>query len=212
LPLLRATLACNAGVAGMYETYPKFSLGFVAVLLIAALVLPAVMVFPSVGQTAAGVQIALMLLVLWAIRLVLVPDQQTWLDGVRFALVMLAALAALSFSPQDEAVDVLTRTGFLALLVVPAIGLALLSRRPKTLGFSINRDFWIVLAAVALLVGMNHFYLLAKAQGAAMVADLVMIAALANLGTPRQAPSHGNFGRRALNALSFLCILVRSLG
>jgi len=160
-------------------------------------------VFPSVGQTAAGVQIALILLVLWAIRFVSVPDQSSWLDAVRLALTLLAAVAALNFTPQDEAVDVLTRTGFLAMIVVPATGLALLSRRPKPLGYSVNRQFWIVLALMAFLMGFNHFYLLPHAQGAAMVADLVVIAALANLVTPRQAPSDGNFGRRALNVLSF---------
>lgn len=188
----------------MYETHPKFSLGFVAVLLGVAFVLPAVLVFPMEGfQTAAGAQIALTLLVLWVIRFVSVPDQSSWLDAVRLALTMLAAVAALNFTPQDEAVDVLIRTGFLAMIVVPATALALLSPRPKSLGFSVNRQFWIVLALVAFLMGLNHFYLLPQAQGAAMVADLVVIAALANLVTPRQAPSHRNLGRRALNALSF---------
>ena len=200
---MRTILACNAGVAVMYETNPKFCLGFVAVLLVAAFVLAAVMVFPSVGQAAAGVQIALILLVLWVIRLILVPDAATWLDMARFPLALFAAVTALSFSPQNGVRDVLIRTGFVAMIVVPATALALLSRRPKSFGFSVNRQFWIVLAVVALLVGFNHFYLLPQAQGAAMVADLVVIAALANLVTPRQAPSHGNFWRRALNALSF---------
>ncbi len=187
----------------MYETNPKFSLGFVAVLLMAAFVLPAVMVFPSVGLTAAGVQIALMLLVLWVIRLILVPDQQTWLDAIRFPVTLLASVAALNFTPQDGAMDILTRTGFLALIVVPATGLALLSRRPKSLGFSVNRDFWLVLTTVALLVAWNHFYMFPQTQAAALVADLVVIAALANLVTPRHAPSLGSLGQRALHVLSF---------
>lgn len=187
----------------MYETNPKFCLGFVAVLLIAAFVLPAVMVFPSVGQTAAGVQIALMLLVLWVIRLILLPNPSSWLDMVRFPLALFASVAALNFSPQDGVMDVLTRTGLLAMIVVPATGLALLSRRPKTLGFSVNREFWWVLAALALLVAWNHLNLLAQAQGAAVVADLVVIAALANWVAFGQAPSKSDLGRRALNVLSW---------
>ena len=187
----------------MYEIHPKFSLGFVAVLLVAALVLPAVMVFPSVGQTAAGVQIALMLLVLVVIRLILLPDQSSWLDAARFPVSLIAAVAALSFSPQDGAVEILTRTGLLALIVIPATGLALLYRRPKSLGFSFNRNFWLVLAAILFLALGNHFFWFPQAQGAAVVADLGALAGLTNWAVFGHAPSNGDLGRRALNALSF---------
>lgn len=191
----------------MYETNPKFCLGFVAVLLIAAFVLPAVMVFPSVGQTAAGVQIALMLLVLWVIRLILLPNPSSWLDMVRFPLALFASVAALNFSPQDGVMDVVTNYSFVPMLVGAAIGIAFMSRRPKPLGFSINRDFWLVLITVGFLVAWNHFYLLPQAQGAAVVADLVVIAALANWVAFGQAPSKSDLGRRALNVLSWSLLM-----
>lgn len=196
----------------MYVTHPRFSLGFVAAMLIVALVLPAVMTFPFAGETAAGLQIAMMLWVLWVIRLILLTDQQTWLDAIRFPVTLLATVAALSFSPQDGAVDVLTRPSFLALIVVPATGFALLNRRPKSLGFSVNRNFWLVLAAVALLMAWNHLYIFPQSQGAAVVADLVVIAALANWLAYGNSPSNGNLGRRALYVLSWLCLLARPLG
>jgi hypothetical protein len=127
----------------MYETNLQFSIGFVAALLMAAFVLPAVTDFHNLAQTAAGAQIALMLLVIWITRLLLVPDQSSWLNAARFPLALLAAFAALNFSP----------------------------------------------------------------QGAAVVADLVTLAGLANWAVFGQAPSDGNLGQRALNVLSLtLCL------
>ncbi len=93
------------------------------------------------------------------------------------------------------------------MIVVPATGLALYFRRPKTLGFSVNRQFWSVLAAILFLALVNHFFWFPGSQAAAEVADLVALAGLANWAVVGQAPSNGNLGQRALNVLSLtLCI------
>lgn len=172
-------------------------------MLVATFVLPAVMPFPFAGEAAAGLQIALLLSVLVVIRMILWPNPSSVLDMVRFPLALLAAVAALNFSPQDGVMDVVTNYSFVPMLVGFAIGIAFISRRPKGLGFSVNRDFWLVLATLALLLAWNHFYNFPQAQAAAVVADLVVIAALANWVAFGQAPSKGDLGRRALNVLSW---------
>ncbi len=79
----------------MFETNPKLSLLFVATLLVAAFVLPAVMVAPFGGfQTAGGVHIALMLWVLWFIGMILRPKASSGLEIMRFPLALFAAVVA----------------------------------------------------------------------------------------------------------------------
>ena len=190
----------------MFETHPKFSLFLVATLLVAALVLPAVIVFPSGGfQTAGGVQIALMLWVLWVIGMILRPKASDAFEMMRFPLALIAAVAALGFSPQDGVMDVITNYNFLPMLIVLGAGIAYL--RPKTLGFSVNRQFWVILAALAIVLGFNHLWRFRDAQGAALVADLVVLAAMANFVPFGQSLSQEKWGIRALNVLSFALFL-----
>jgi len=167
--------------------------------------------FPnSVAETAAGMQIAIFLWILFILRLVLVADQQTWLDALGLPLFLIAAVAAMRYTPQDAVSDVLRRSGFVGLLIGAGLGLALFALRPKTLGFTINRQFWIVLAATAVLIGMNHVFRFPQNPAAALVGDLVFFAALANVVAIGQAPSQGNKIVLALNVLSF-CLFIGTI-
>jgi len=188
----------------MYQTYPKSSLAMVAAILLAGLALPATLTFPNtVAKTAAGLQIAIFLWALFALRLVLVADQQTWRDALGLPLFLLAAASALQYAPQDTVADVVTRTGFVGLLIGAGFGLALFSLRPKTLGFTINRQFWITLAALCGLIGMNHVYSFPDLPAAALVGDMALLAAVANCVPFGRVPSASDLGKRALNVLSF---------
>jgi hypothetical protein len=192
----------------MYQTYPKSSLAMVTAMLLAALALPAMLTFPnSVAETAAGLQIAICLWTLFTIRLVLLTNQQTWLDAIALPFFLIAAVAAMGYTPQDAVSDVLTRSGFVGLLIGAGVGLALFALRPKTLGFTINRQFWIVLAALAVLISMNHVFRFPQNPAAALVGDLLAFAALANVVAIGQVPSQGSKIVLALNVLSF-CLFI----
>ena len=141
-------------------------------MLFAAFAAPAVLTFPSIAETAAGMQIAICLWTLFTIRLVLLTNQQTWLDAMALPLFLIAAVAAMGYTPQDTVADVLTRSGFVGLLIGAGVGLALIIRRPKSLGLAINRQFWIVLAALAVLIGMHHVFRFPENPAAALVGEL----------------------------------------
>jgi hypothetical protein len=194
----------------VYQTYPKSSLAMVTAMLFAAFAAPAVLTFPSIAETAAGMQIAICLWTLFTIRLVLLTNQQTWLDAMALPLFLIAAVAAMGYTPQDTVADVLTRSGFVGLLSGAGVGLALIIRRPKSLGFAINRQFWIVLAALAVMIGMNHVFRFPQNPAAALVGDLVFFAALANVVAIGQAPSQGDKIVLALNVLSF-CLFIGTI-
>ena len=179
-------------------------------MLFAAFADPAVLTFPSLAETAAGMQIAICLWTLFTIRLVLLTNQQTWLDAMALPLFLIAAVAAMGYTPQDTVADVLTRSGIVGLLIGAGVGLALIIRRPKSLGLAINRQFWIVLAALAVLIGMHHVFRFPENPAAALVGDLVFFAALANVVAIGQAPSKGNKIVRALNVLSF-CLFIGTI-
>ena len=183
----------------------------IAVILIAGLALPAMLTFPnSVAETAAGMQIAIFLWILFILRLVLVADQQTWLDALGLPLFLLAAASAARYTSQDTVADVVTRTGYVGVLIGAGLGLALIIRRPKTLGFAINRQFWIVLAALAVLIGMNHVFRFPQNPAAALVGDLLAFAALANVVAIGQVPSQGNKIVLAMNVLGF-CLFIGTI-
>jgi hypothetical protein len=167
----------------MYDTHPKFSLALVTALLVAAFVLPMAWVIPGLGETAAGFHIAIMLLVLFIIRMTLMPSPSSWRDAARFPLLLIAAVTELGFLPPNGVMDIIARSGFVAILVGIGAGFALIgmARRPKTLGFAMNRQFWITLGTLAILIAVNHLYRFPNAQAAALVANLVLIAVAAHV-------------------------------
>jgi len=152
----------------------------------------------------------MLLWVLWLIRLILVSDQQSWLDAQRFPLLLIASVAAMGFSPTDSITYLASSVLLVALLNGAGTGLALITRRPKTLSCAINRQFWIVLAALCVLIAMNHVFRFPQNPAAALVGDLMAFAALSNVVAIGQAPSQGNKIARAFNVLS-MCLFIGTI-
>ena len=167
----------------MYKDYPKFA-WFVV---FAALVLSFGAAYAadrwSGPEDQIGVIISLLLFEMAMIRLVVMPNDTSFLGTLRFVLFSISCVLANHWRPNGSAADLLYDTRYVCGLVALSgfAGWVFEAKENRVLGFSFDRNFVGVVVTIAFLIGFNHFFINADDQDFAVLMDVVFCAALANI-------------------------------
>lgn len=167
----------------MYKDYPKFA-WFVV---FAALALPFGAAYAadrwSGPEDQIGVIISLLLFEMAMIRLVVMPNDTSFLGTLRMMLLIISCMLANQWRPGISTLELLHDLDFfIGLMTFAILGRWIFAyKENRVLGFSFDRNFLSVVVTVAFLIGFNHLYINADDQDFAVLMDVVFCAALANM-------------------------------
>jgi len=130
-----------------------------------------------------GVIIPLLMWEVWVIRLVVLPNDSSFLGSLRMMLLIISFVLPNQWRPGISALELLYDQRFLIGLVTFSsfAGWIFSGNQNRVLGFSFDHNCVSVVVTVAFLIGFNHLYINSDDQDFAVLMDVVFCAALANM-------------------------------